>query len=97
MVQDYRSCSVYSWNRLSIKVIQHLERAGCDVRKLRRKFYDLKGEVLPYHREYNKALGGVFNRVRLKSLNDEAFNGLAFPLKLASAGDRLFAGTAWLP
>jgi hypothetical protein len=79
MDQGYQSYSLYNWNRLIINVIQHLERSGCDVREHRRKFYELKKAVLQCHRELNRALGGSFNRVRLKGLEDDAFKGLTFP------------------
>ncbi|WP_156877578.1 hypothetical protein [Shimazuella kribbensis] len=71
-----RPSGLNGWNKMVINSLQHLERAGCgDVRELRQQFYLLKGAVLQHHRES----WGRKWKFRLKSLNDNKFNGLTFP------------------
>lgn len=77
------SSCLKAWNELMIRSLQRLERAGCDprvVRKLRHQFYELRADVLQYHRELLRNQKGRGFRVR--GLGSPEFNGRSFPVDM---------------
>lgn len=79
------------WDQVMGNAIHRLDRAGCDVRELRKQYFAIRGEVLQFHRKRRKndllrrrAWGfEVPPYRRIRDLGDSALLELRFPIYMS--------------